>query len=213
MNVIFSVRKKYVDKIILNEKIFEFRNVLPKQFKIGETIYIYETAKNGGKRKIVGELIAEDIINLNPQGKTPMYGCWSFLDYYVETIEKDIESANRFKEMKKYNPENYKFGSLITFALSPYYSEIVKEGKHPNFNPFREEDNKKLKLADKYMYACDDWLRNQGFYDDDDKSYWKYAIKFRVNKIYEIPVELNEFLNQNGEKIVHPPQSWMYTLN
>lgn len=213
MNFIFSIHKNYVDLIFKKEKPFEFRNILPKQINLGDIIYIYETAKNKGCQKIVGEVSVESIIDLCPNQKYPMYGAWSLIDYYMKYIEKEPLLAQLFKENKQYQLEEYKFGCLLPYALSPYYMDLIKSGKYPDYNSYMTEDNKKVDLANHYMYKCDDWLRKIGFYNYDDKSYWKYAIQIKPITYYDFPKEITTFINQKGEQIQHPPQSWMYTLN
>ena len=213
MNVIFSIHKDFTEKIFNKEKIFEFRNTIPQSTPLGGKIFFYETSKNGGSKKVVGEATIRDIIDLRPNGQTPMYGCWNFIDYYVEHIEKDLISAKCFTEMKQYNPENYKFGSLITFALSPKYTKTIKQGEYPHYDCSAKEDNKKVDLANLYMNKCDDWLRNMGYYNDDDRSFWRYAIELDDIKKYSTPFEITDFYKKNGERIQKAPQGWMYTLN
>ena len=213
MNMIFSVENQYTEKIFNNKKPFEFRNNLPKEIRIGDTIYIYETYKNGGQKKIVGEVIVEDLIDLRPNGETPMFGAWNFIDYYMEHVEKDKEKAKLFKIAKEINLPDYKFGCLITYAFSPFYMNMIKEGKYPNYNSFCKEDNKLVQEGDECLRRCDDWLRNIGYYSWDDSSYWQYAIKIRPIKKYDIPIDIKKFKDKNGNFIKKAPQSWMYTNN
>lgn len=213
MNMIFSVENQYIEKIFNNKKPFEFRNNLPKEIRIGDTIYIYETYKNGGKKKIVGEVIVEDLIDLRPNGKTPMFGAWNFIDYYMEYIKKDKEKAELFKIAKEINLPNYKFGCFITYALAPLYMEMIRNGKYPDYNYFYKEDNKLVQEGDECLRRCDDWLRDIGYYNWDDKSYWKYAIKIRPIKTYKTPVDIQKFKDKNNNYIKKAPQSWMYTNN
>ena len=56
MSIIISIYKHWTQMILNKEKPIEFRTKLPKDFKTGDKIYIYETARYGGARAIVGNV-------------------------------------------------------------------------------------------------------------------------------------------------------------
>lgn len=213
MNAIFSVNNTITSKIFNNENIFLFKDPFPKNINKDDIIYLFENRQNDGKRMIVGEVLFDEIMELHPNGEKPMFGAWNFIDYYMETIEKDIIKADLFREAKKHNLPEYKFGCLIGYALSPYYMEQIKKGKYPKYN-FREtKENDLAKQGDRYIEKCDRWLREIGYYNDDDCAYWEKAIKIKSPIKYPYLIPINEFRNKNGEAIIKEPKNWIYTIN
>lgn len=212
MNIILSVHKQWLDKIFSNEKIYEFRNFIPKNLKENDTIYFYETSKNNGSKKIVGECRLKSTFPLTNNGKFPMFGCYHFIEKYMKIIENDEEKAKLFEECKKYQLEEYKFGSLLSFALSPSAMKNIKNGIYPKFNLFYDE-HELVDLGRTYMEKCDSWLMNMGYYDSDSSSYWEYAWELKDVKKYDKPLEIDNFYNKYGEKVIYPPQSYLYVQN
>lgn len=211
-SIMMSLRPRWAAQILIGEKPFEFRSVLPKRLLAGDTIYLYETGYQGGRKAVVGECLVKSIIKLtNDKGEFPCFGSYHFIDWYAEHIAKDPDAALMFAEAKKYNLENYKWGSHITFALCPEAMAYIKAGKYPD--PYDKHishyssDKRSRGLID----SCDLWLRSMGFYDWDDKSYWKYAIEIDSPQEYSQPNSLSAFFKADSDETIKtPPQSWMY---
>lgn len=101
MKVLLSIKPEFAEKILLGEKRFEFRKVLPKAHGI-KTIVIYATMPLG---KIVGEFDIGEILTDTPQkiwrttkgqaGITQKY----FNDYFEG---KDIAHAIGVKAVRRY---------------------------------------------------------------------------------------------------------------
>jgi predicted transcriptional regulator len=63
MNIILSIKPKYVEKIIAGEKQYEFRRTIFKRKNIGKA-YIYSSSPT---KKIIGSFMIGDIIEDHPQ--------------------------------------------------------------------------------------------------------------------------------------------------
>ena len=221
MDIVISIYGKWSQMILDGKKPIEFRTKLPKNFKAGDKIYIYETAKYGGARAIVGECTVDYIISvLNKEGKWPMYGAYPFIDYFFENIKNNKEKAKYYRKLKKEfdTYENYKYGFILGYAFSElelkslretgslidtwtiYDKMVVDEIINAN-----EESNK-------LIGECDDWLSSIGFYNEFEESYYKYGIVLKDAKRYDEPIPITEFLDQNKNTITRAPQSWMYTI-
>ena len=211
MAILMSIHKNFIDKIFSGNKPFDFRNILPKNLSINDKIYFYETSKNNGCRKIVGEACVEEIISLlSPKGEYPIFGAYNFIDCFCQKLYPNEDFAEKFKECRQYKIKNYKFGSQLDFALSPDCMEFVKRGEYPPTQLLiLPKIAGETALANNLICKCDDWLREIGFYNN-DTSYWKYAIKLCNIQKYESPLSLAAFTDKKGNVIKRPPQSWMY---
>lgn len=210
MNIILPVHKHWIEKIFSGEKIYEFRNYIPKHLKPNDTIYFYETSKNGGVQKVVGECKVKSFRNLTYDGIYPMFGCYSFIEDYMEIMEKKPEEAQLFKECKENQLAEFKLGATLCFALSEKAMEDIKNGEYPKYDHYDKTSNEARKLGNLYMEKCDNWLSSIGFYDDGGESTWKYAWCLTDVKKYLTTLELKNFKKINGEFVVKPPQSYIY---
>ena len=90
MDIMMSIHKEWVDKILSGKKPFEFRKKLPKNFSAGDKIYIYETSKQNGLQKVIGECKVKHILNFaNDKGKLPCFGCYPLIKYFMKHIKGD----------------------------------------------------------------------------------------------------------------------------
>ena len=212
MDILMSVHKKYLSEIFAGNKPFEFRNVLPKNLSKGDTIYFYETSKNGGCKKIVGEAKIKDFhFLLNSEGEYPLLGAYNFIDFWCENFLHNSVYAEQFRLCKKYNLTNYKYGSQIDFALSYFCMKYIMQDEWPPIEiTMLPNVIKERKMANDLLKECDRWLRKIGFYNEYDESYWKYAIEINNIKKYDFPISLAAFTDNRGNIIKGPPQSWMY---
>ena len=228
MDIIVSLHNNWCQKIFKKEKPFEFRNTIPKNTKENDCIYFYETKKNGGKGKIVGEAKIKRIIPLrNNKGEWPCLGAYHFIDYFFENIKKQKEIAEKFRQSKKFEGkfENYKFGFIINYALSDLELESIRKTGRP-INIWKQypagyknaELVQLLKEHEKInecIAECDNWLSSIGFYDECDERKWKYAFELSEIKEYAFPENLSTFCYFKGnklERIQRAPQSWKYTV-
>ena len=91
MSIIMSIHKKWNDAIFNGTKEYEFRKNIGVNDWKDKTVYIYETKKNKGTGKIVGEFIIEDIILVNTMILTDL-----------EIIKYNPKYAIKISKIKKY---------------------------------------------------------------------------------------------------------------
>ncbi|MFO7791545.1 MAG: hypothetical protein R6W73_01000 [Candidatus Saliniplasma sp.] len=113
MNVLLSIKPKYVEKILNGEKKFEFRKIVFREGKKVERVYIYSTSP---VKKIVAYFTVEKIIEDEPERLWERCSNSSGIDEdeffnYFENKEKGyaikINNLNEFEEPvdpKSYNP-------------------------------------------------------------------------------------------------------------
>lgn len=222
MDIIISIYRHWSNMIFDGKKPLEFRTKLPNDISIGDTIYIYETAKHGGARAVVGKCKIKNIINvLRDDGKWPTFGCYPFIDYFCEHIKKDEKSAKIYRDVKAeflYKFENYKHGYIIDFAFCEEELEHIRKcGKPIDLWQIADYDKvqsilKKNEISHNLIKECDDWLTKIGFYNECLESYYKYAFVLDEIEKFDKPILITDFLDKNNNPISRPPQSWMYTL-
>ena len=212
MNILMSLHKKWADKIFDGSKILEFRKRIGKNFKAGDIVYIYETSKNGGCKKVVGYFNIKTIVKIDQSSGC---GTYDLLPYYCKNILKD-EAV--FEEvMKAYNIElpNYKDSIKLSYIYNVNFLEFLRD---TNEFPFLLNLSKKEQKAyyagqektKKLIDSCEEWLRDIGYYNEFDETYYNYYLEIEnVNKFDE-PKELSDFMNQNNLPINVAPQSWCY---
>lgn len=215
MNAIFSLYKDFTNLILSGEKDLEFRN---KNIKVnkGDKIYMYETKKNGGRGKVVGYFVVEEMVEI-PKHKL---GCYNFLLHYA--IKKGLkeETISQIKKALSIDLECYDNSIVTNYLFDEEYLNFLIENKRPmTFNESFERSlkdpsfyNKLSKRSDDYCKEVDAWLSKIGFYNQYDESTWKYYIKISSYKKFEKPLNISDFRLINGECLKVAPQSFCYTL-
>ena len=219
MDILMSLYKQWADMILSGEKPIEFRTRLPKDFSVGDKIYIYETGKRGGRKKVVGHATVKGIISvLNEKGKWPMLGAYPFIDFYFEHIKNDKEKAEHYRKIKKEAEQftNYRYGFILNYAFSEHELQSLRE-TGSLIDTWSIHDTKLVReiidantQSSKYIEECDEWLTKIGFYNDFLESYYKFGIVLDNIVKYDVPLELNEMMDKSGNAITKAPQSWMY---
>lgn len=223
MNIIISIYNHWAQMILNGEKTIEFRTRLPNDFKQGDTIYIYETAKHGGAHAIVGECKVDYIISVLREGdknKWPILGAYPFIDYYLEKIKGDKATADYYRSLKTEfdTYENYRYGFILNYAFCDEELESLRTTgsllditKNMDFELIKTMDEK-MKASSALVEECDRWLSKIGYYNDFDETNYKYGIVLKDVIKYDKPIPITDFLDKNGNNIKTVPQSWMYTL-
>ena len=168
MNIICSVHRNWIEMILSGIKTIEFRSMLPKDFKSGDKIYLYETSKNGGSKKIVGECEVDYIINvLSKDGKWPTFGCYPFLEYYFQNIKNDSYVANQYGKIKsefENKVTKYKHGYVVKYAFSEEnldslrkHGEVIDLWNIANFTVVQKY-LKDIEKSDEYSKVVKEYL-------------------------------------------------------
>lgn len=214
MAVLMSLYNVWCNKILDGSKPLEFRNNIGKDFKVGDKIYLYETSKNNGRKKVVGEVIIKDIVKLQ---KSKM-GFYNFLGYYVKNILKDKDLYKKVETVYEYDLPNYDAGYKFYWLFLPeVLDELKTHNKLPDYFDMTPEEAKRFqqlqKKAQKLIEDCDDWLRSIGYYNEYEESFYKNYIEVTNPIKYTTPLELSDFKNLKGSPITRAPQSWCYVQN
>lgn len=201
-NKIFLSRN---NKTIVTRKCFEFRTRLPKNLTTGIKVYIYEPARYGGCRKVVGEFTVGNIIRTDYH-----IGCYAFLPYFCENILNKPEYAEKFEKALRIDIPNYKKGVSVEFALCPEcFNYLVTNHKWPPFSMSYAE-NSEYKQTQEIIRLCDDWLMKMGFYNEYGESNYQYAYEILNPVLYDNPKPLSDFQKLDGAVLTKAPQSFVY---
>jgi predicted transcriptional regulator len=210
MNVIYSIRKEYIDRIFSLEKDLEFRNRIGKEVKPGDLIYFYVTKSGGGSGSVVGHVKIKEIIEI-PHHKV---GTYFMLPFYVKKYGTE-EEKNTVKKAMTINLKEYDNSLVLSYLFQKNALDYMKEKSRPpeiwplykgDLRKYNEAKHKEKKLYDR----CDKWAKEIGFYNKYDESNWKYAILL-INPVrYEEAKMISEFKNKKGNYLKKAPQSWCY---
>lgn len=213
MSILMSMYNIWCNKILDGSKTVEFRNNIGKNFNIGETIYLYESGKNNGQKKIVGEVKIKDIKPI-PKSKVGTYG---MIEYYANNIITDKNLRDTIMYAYNYDLPNYDKSYRLDWMFLPWVlDELKAKNKLPDlFEMSQAERNdffKKQKMARQIQEECDDWLRSIGYYNEYDETFYKNYIVLENPIKYSTPLELSDFKNLAGKDIKRAPQSWCYAI-
>jgi len=116
MNVLLSIKPKYVEKILDGKKKYEFRKQIPKRYDDIDRVYIYSTSP---EKKIVGYFTLDEIIEAEPKklwGECKDYSGIEkdkFFQYYegrekgfaikIDEIEEFKEPLNPYTNFENFN--------------------------------------------------------------------------------------------------------------
>lgn len=210
MDILMSFHRKWTEQIFQGEKPLEFRSKIGKEFTIGKTVYMYETKKDNGSQRIVGEFEIADIQRL-PLSKVGTYG---LLPYFCKNILRDKEALEQVEKAYDINLPNYDNAIKLDYLYD--LDLLTKLSKNEPFSFFDmsfdevqiHENNRKK--ADNLIKLCDNWLFSIGFYNQYGETSYNYYLEIKDILKYEVPLNLVDFKNTKDEKLKTPPQSWCY---
>lgn len=189
-------------------KHFEFRTKLPNNLKPGDKVYIYEPKKYGGSGMIIGEFTVGQIIPCSNY----RFGATEFIEYFCRNVLKSEDYAQKFKRMLDVEDGHYK-GSNGKYALDPESADFIAEFKtwpRPETYIFNAARVKNIESAECIWRLCDEYLKQQGFYNEFGESCYKYALEVTEPVQYSAPKKLSEFKKLDGSIIEKAPQSFVY---
>lgn len=209
MNIIYPIYKCFANQIFEGQKPFEFRRKLPADLKIGDKVYIYEPAKKGGRKMVVGEFTVGGFFKSDYR-----LGCVPFLEYFCRHIMKNDDYANKFARAFQVDMPDYKAGTPMMFALDvDSIDYIERTGQWPPLNVYDTNQYELRRETQKVMEKCDDWLMKIGFYNEYEESTYDYAIIVKNPIRYDIPRQLKDFTKKDSSSVKNAPQSFVYVLN
>lgn len=220
--IILPLHANWCNMILNGEKPFEFRTKLPKDFEPGTTIYLYETKYRGIGGYVMGECKVKKIINLcNEKGQFPTLGCYNFIDYFLENVKHDPETAERYRKVKEEFKDkftNYKYGFIIQYAMSDENLASIRETGMPIDTwkifdmPLVRKILDDIEKSNQLMKECDNWLTAIGLYNDMDESYYRYGIELKDIIRYSKAKPIYDFTNLQGIPLTKAPQSFQYVI-
>lgn len=215
MNIIYAIHKKYSNLIFSGEKNLEFRMKIGVNVHKGDTVFFYETKRAAGLGKVSGSATIGDIIPISYH----KVGTYFMLPYYVEKYGTEEEKAAVVKALN-INLSNYDKSIVLSYLFDDHLLDYMKENddlpdffKYPPFHGYTvAEFNERHKKAKDLCTRCDEWAKKIGFYNEEDTSYWKYAIILKKIHQFSKPRPIESFRNKKGDRIKKAPQSWCYTI-
>lgn len=212
MDILMSLHKIWVDKILDGTKILEFRKSIGKDFNIGSTVYIYETAKNGGLQKVVGQFTIKDIVKLDGKSKVATF---DLLPYYCKNVIKENDTLSVVNKAFSIELPNYNNSIKLSYIYNINFLESLRDtGSFPDLLKMSELEIKQYysnqEKSKSLVSACDKWLTDIGFYNEYGESNYKYYIEIKDVVKFKKPLILTCFIGRNGKVIERAPQSWCY---
>ena len=144
----------------LYRKNVELRKIRPR-LKVPFPAFIYETAKNGGRGKVVGEFICDQIYTVAKDISKYMYIGDDELDYFSEAEEKGLDICLSDYELDSYLNNGLGYGLHI--------SDLVIYDKPKELSEFYQ----KCKSYDKDEWENDDCLECENPCGNGGKLYLK----------------------------------------
>lgn len=211
MDVLLSMHKEFCDLIFEGKKPLEFRTKQITKLKKGDIVYIYETYRHKGQKKVVGKATVKNTFKI----KNSKMGFYSFMGYYVENILKDKELLEKVNYIYNYDLPNYDPAYKFNFLYTPETLDMLKETNSlPNYLALSPEKNKELFALEKksrnLIKDCDNWLKTIGYYNIEEVSFYTFCIELENPIRYKTPLDISSFRNSNGDIISKAPQSWYY---
>ena len=201
MNILMSVRKHWIDMIKDGSKKLEFRNRIGKEFKIGNTIYFYESGKDG-KKKITCSAKIKSITKIEHQKCDTVL----FVDYYLKNVIKNEFYLKEWEKTKEIDLPGYSSFIKLSNMFCSDYIKLLSEGKRDEYE-YDTENLKKKDLSNKISDDIDNWLYNIGYWNSLGETNYNYAIE--LCDVEEVDLNLSDF-TCNGKVISRPPQSYLY---
>ena len=213
MDVIFSIRKNFLDLIFDGTKNIEFRKRIGKDIHEGDTIYFYETKAAGGSGMVVGEA---KIKNIKPIERKKI-GSYILLPYYVEKYGSE-EEKEQIKKILDIHVSGYDDSVVLSYIFDNWSLDYMKKNDRlpdPRRNPIWKDASVYNDTHWKAQMLCeraDRWGKQIGFYDTLDECCWNWIIELENPIKYSSEKYINEFTDKSGlSRITSAPQSWCYT--
>ena len=201
MDILMSVRKHWIDLIKSGEKTLEFRTRIGKEYKVGSTIYMYESGQDGAK-KITCSAKIKSITQIQHQKCDTVL----FVDYYLENVLKNEDYLKEWQKTKEIELKNYNnLIKLMNMFCSDYIKLLSEDRK--NEYEYTPENIERQDLSDKISTDIDNWLCKIGYYNDEGETNYNYAIE--LCDVKSVEYELSDF-TCNGKVVTRPPQSYLY---
>lgn len=202
MNAIFTFNKKDIKNIITGKKMLFFGHKISKKIQQNTIIFLSDG------QKVIGECQVKERVPLGHY----KFGAYPFMLHFAKYIKKDNYLEEAIKKIYDYDLPMYNPAYKLDFIYLYEYLDFVKKGDFfYTFNMSKKEQNeyiRKQQLGTKIINDCDKWLKEIGYYNENDESFYKEYIEIESVKLYNIPKNLDTFLKKNGEPFTKSPKTY-----
>ena len=213
MDILISIHGCWIKDIISGKKPFEFRHNIPKNLKVGDTVYMYETYFNGGRKMVVGKFKVKSINPVKVDTRCPTY---NFLSYYARHILKDEDAVKRIERAEKINLNHHYNDLVYKYIYSDEDMEYMETHNEPPEASFLKYSQKgymdNLAKGESLSFDCDHWLYEIGLYNDGGETTYTHAIEIGEVEVFTDPIEITKFKCKTGKNLIKAPQSWCYIV-
>lgn len=202
---LFPIHKKFTEMIFSGKKDLEFRNVRTKLVP-GDRIFVYETKRDGGKGMVTGYFTCGDIKEIPHH----LIGTYPMIGHYAEKFGTEDEREH-IKEALKVNLKHHDNCLILDYLFDDTAIRIMQEtGEPPNSFEFHTGWEEIRQKATTFVYACDRWLKDIGYYNQMDESSWKWQIEIKNPVLLDEGIPINNLFLKTGKPMERAPQSFCY---
>lgn len=152
IGTLYSTNRPHTDNIKSGRKLWEIRKSKPN-IPVPFPAFIYETKRNGGCGKVIGEFICDEIITIKPLTEHYAFGFFSCLYDYDIDDDRILETCLTQEDLKDYGKGKPLYGlhisNLKIYDNTKDISEFKKLGKA--YHDIRENEKGHLTFLDGYI--------------------------------------------------------------
>ncbi len=113
--VMFSIHPHWLEMIFNEEKGLEFRNKIISSIKPETKIYFYETKKNNGAGKVVGDAVIIDVTKIEASRKPLYQQCFNYIGYSNQEYAIRFIAVRKYKEPMEISQFEYLNGNTMKY--------------------------------------------------------------------------------------------------
>lgn len=113
IGALYSINRPHTDNIKSGLKLWEIRKTKPN-IPVPFPAFIYETKRNGGCGKVIGEFICDEIITIKPLTEHYTFGFFSCLYDYDIDDDRILETCLTQEDLKDYGKGKPLYGLHIS---------------------------------------------------------------------------------------------------
>ena len=149
IGALYSINRPHTDNIKSGLKLWEIRKSKPN-IPIPFPAFIYETKRNGGCSKVIGEFMCDNIVKFNPTKAWKYYGKDI---HYLNTLLEYPKTCLHYNEIEDYGKGKPLYGlhisNLKIYDKPKEINEFRKLGKE--YHDIKENEKRHLTFIDGYI--------------------------------------------------------------
>ena len=111
-----AIHSKWIEMIFNEEKGLEFRNKIISTIKPETKIFFYETKKENGIGKVVGEAIITNVEKIDPSKKEFYYQCFNGIGYSNQNYVIRFAAVEKYETPLDLSKFSYDNGKIVKQA-------------------------------------------------------------------------------------------------